>query len=231
MADVPMTAAGEVDWEAAWTVIVGGGAQMWRASDELARKYTETALDVIERNCGSGPQTLLVTLCGDSPFVAAAWRKGHTVNAIELAPTACAALREQFPGEWEEEKAGAHTVYRLKEGRMTLWQGDVFAPCEGMPQNDCVVDKDAWGAMPRSRCDEYARVVAGYTKPGGVVYLEGVLRLEDVSSGPPFHADRDAVATSWEKAGVEYKEELGQMYEIPMPIFTQRSHLMKKRIE
>eukprot|EP01065_Artemidia_motanka_P031680 TRINITY_DN381_c0_g1_i2.p2 TRINITY_DN381_c0_g1~~TRINITY_DN381_c0_g1_i2.p2 ORF type:complete len:242 (+),score=76.36 TRINITY_DN381_c0_g1_i2:62-727(+) len=213
------------DWTGVWSDVLGGGKQRWKSNEQA---HVQSAFDVIERHFGSEPQTLLVTLCGDSPFVAAAWRKGHTVNAIELVPQACEALREQFPGEWEEEKAGAHTVYRLKEGRMTLWQGDVFAPCEGMPQNDCVVDKDAWGALGPDIRDAYARTIAGYTKPGGVVYLEGKMRQEAIERGPPFHADRSSVSASWAGAGVEVVQDLGELYTVDEPEFKQQSYLLKK---
>eukprot|EP01062_Namystynia_karyoxenos_P029038 TRINITY_DN21890_c0_g2_i1.p2 TRINITY_DN21890_c0_g2~~TRINITY_DN21890_c0_g2_i1.p2 ORF type:complete len:266 (+),score=72.06 TRINITY_DN21890_c0_g2_i1:94-798(+) len=219
------------DWKATWDDIISGGSQRWKDGE---REHCRMTLELLRTRFGAdvGPLRVLVPLSGDTPLCVHLWQAGHTVTAMELIPEACAALRATFPGEWTERTEGPWTIWELAAGRMQIWQGSIFdaaAALEG--QHDVVVDKDSWGAVGRDTLPDYTRLVAGYLRPGGWVYLEAIQKDDPAArlSGPPWHTETAPLADSWKPRDVTLVEELGEPYTLTVPGMRRLAWVLRKK--
>ena len=152
---------------------------------------------------------------------------------MELVPSAVAAMREQFPGNWTEEESSASkgsTLWRHESGRAEIYQGDVFLKVPELGSRfDAVYDKDSFGALDPSMREAFVQRLADYLKPDGVIYTEVKFKESaDRSVGPPFHVEKSDLVEVFEANNLfQYESSLGEVYKIGSPVMKQTGHVLR----
>jgi thiopurine S-methyltransferase len=182
------------------------------------------------------PQAL-VPLAGDSKIVPFLHDLGFAVTAIEYAATAIELqISNNFPSlTFTTSPVSQGRV--SSDGRVTFLQGDYFEVCKRVPEGsiDFVYDRASIVAInPRLRTD-YAQLVDRTLRPGGVMYLETVLRkAEDAHKGPPFMVPTEQITGElYPDAAYESHCEAPDLSDLfktenPKPFVSQRIALRKR---
>mmetsp|Transcript_21534 Transcript_21534/g.46690 ORF Transcript_21534/g.46690 Transcript_21534/m.46690 type:complete len:276 (+) Transcript_21534:50-877(+) len=227
-------------WTATWDDILRGGPTRWKVDD---LKPKQQALSYITKYHVGGSDgsdgtklNILCPLAGDDPFVQYAWSRGHSVTAIDLVPAAVQVMKEQFGGsemDWKKESSAndSEVIWRHQSGRATLYQGDMMAKrAELLNHFDAIYDKDSFGALPMELRETYCQRLADYAKDdsNSIVYIEVKNKETGRESGPPYHVDRADLMESFGQSFV-HMAELGQVYPLPMPNFSQMGHILQRK--
>ena len=240
-------------WESLWEDILNGGPTLWKVDDlppkrqalnhilinhhaSAASSTNDATLASTTPTVQSGTRTIsiLCPLAGDDPFVALAWKEGHSMTSIDIVPDAVAAMRRQFStiacrdadldidrdeeeDDWEltvmqpqqrQEQAqqSITKIWKHKSGRATLYEGDMLERRHELEnQFDAVYDKDSFGALPPGVRTAFCERVAYCLKDGGILYIEVKFRsTDDRKVGPPFHL---------EESDLMKKEYFGQYFD------------------
>lgn len=229
-----------MSWAESWDDIHKGGNPRWRVTDARAH---EKALSHFTRHLEEsqvdktvdGPLRVFCPLAGDDAFVHLLWKQGHSVVSIDLVPSAVAAMRSQFDGDWaKEERDDGTVVWKHESGRATLYQGDALqSRSELIKSFDAAYDKDSFGALDVSMRTLFCKRIAEYTKDGSIVYIEVKLKdnhdeVKDV--GPPYSLkEKDLMEKDNYGEAFDYVEALGFVYDLARPGISQTGHVMKRK--
>eukprot|EP00659_Diplonema_papillatum_P009255 gene9255-14341_t len=200
-----MAASGEpamcsVEWwdKAMWAT----GSTGWKKPEDAQWPFEKNLTQVSPAALDGTGKTALVPLCGDSAVVPFLLDKGYTVIGVEGSDIACEAMRKRVK-EVEGDRAAEVA------SRLTVVHGDFFKETvthvkEGSV--DLVYDRAAFVALPPSLRSDYTDVIAKVTKPGSLMFFEGVLRdpkhsAENVKAGPPFNSPPEEVTKLYTERG------------------------------
>jgi hypothetical protein len=235
-----------MNWGNTWNDILSGGPTRWKV-DDLSAKHQ--ALSHILKHATTAdemrPLSILCPLAGDDPFVAHAWKMGHSVTSIDIVPAAVGAMRQQFSAQdeghngddedWElvTQQNPPTKIWKHKSGRATLYEGDVL---EGRPelenQFDAVYDKDSFGALDPGMRSAFCERVASYLKDDGILYTEVKFKSADNPArmvGPPFHLEKaDLMEEAYFGSSFDYVASLGEVYKVDMVGVQQHGHILKR---
>ena len=222
-------------WSQTWDDILSGGNTRWKVTDKKSKQIAlGHILDYTKDNVSSGkPLDILCPLSGDDAFVHYAWSCGHQVTAMEMVPSAVAAMKEQFPGNWKEEASSTPkgmTLWKHESDRAEIYQGDVFLKVPGLRSKfDAVYDKDSFGALDPSMRKAFVQRLADYLRPDGLVYTEVKFKKSaDRSVGPPFHVEKSDLVEVFETNNLfQYESSLGEVYKIGSPMMKQTGHVLR----
>jgi thiopurine S-methyltransferase len=228
------TYAPAMTWEDTWNDILGGGSPRWKIENISVK---ENALAQITKQLPEKESLkILCPLAGDDRFVHTAWKNGHAVTAIDLVPAAVGAMRQQFgpESEWtQNDQESGMVQWAHSSKRATLYQGDVLTVLPELQSSfDAVYDKDAFGALPKDMRSDYCKRVAGYTKPGGILYVEVKLKDDDHpqrEAGPPYSVDKETLMQSTNFGyHFEYVAGLGEVFPLSLPYISQTAHILRR---
>ena len=142
----------------------------------------------LRRVIAARPQPLRVLVPGAGRgHDALAWAEaGHRVVAVDFAPLAVVAAREN---------AAARGV------EMAVHEADIFAlPGDLAGAFDLVWEQTCFCAIPPERRDDYARAMAAVLRPGGQIVA--LLWNHGKAGGPPFDVRREDVDAAFAEAFV-----------------------------
>ena len=125
---------------------------------------------------GKDNLSVFVTLCGNSPDLAWLCEKGYEVVGCELSPKAVEQLFEnrvlggKIPYEVKEE--GEIQVFSATDGkRLKVYVGDFFGVLSPNVTGtfDCIWDGHGIISVPANSHPQYAKKIAKFLKPGGLM--------------------------------------------------------------
>ncbi len=125
---------------------------------------------------------LLIPGCGRGHEVVALARAGFSVTAVDVAPSAVAAVRAAL------DAAGAEAE---------VVQADLFTWEAGAPF-DAVYEQTCLCALPPSRWSGYEARLATWLRPGG--WLLALFMQTGKEGGPPYHCDLSAMRALFDEA-------------------------------
>ena len=160
---------------------------------------------------------VVVVLSNDLVFIIIVFSFFFFFSFLFIIKPALERLKKQFGEEedqWEETTTpGGGKKFTYKKGRLTIYQGDMFVIIDNLVGGvDVVVDKDAFGALPKEMRENYVNIITKYLKKGGVMVSETKKKNIDVEKGPPFHLLEEDMKKEWERKG-EKEGEGGLVYE------------------
>lgn len=248
-------------WNSTWRDILNGGPTRWKVDDLAIKRQalthilhhhaattttTATTTATATTTQDIEPLHIFCPLAGDDPFVALAWKEGHSVTSIDMVPEAVALMRQQFSDmnedtknideDWEmvSQVNPPTKIWKHKSGRATLYEGDVLEHRPELDnQFDAVYDKDSFGALDVDMRSAFCTRVSSYLKPDGILYTEVKFKLPDNPErafGPPFHLEKeDLMQPSNFGSNFEYMASLGELYKIKnMPNIQQHGHILRR---
>lgn len=228
-------------WADTWNDILEGGSQRWKITCNESHQKVISRLDSFledkkNNSNDASPLSVFCPLAGDDPIVHLLWKRGYSVTSIDLVPQAVAQMRNHFKeGSWmSDEQEDGTTVWKHDSGRATLYVGDALVSRpELMNKFDAVYDKDSFGALQKDMRAGFCKRISEYTKQGATIYIEVKLKdnHNDVKHiGPPFSLKKeDLMEKEYFGSAFEHVEELGSVYDIPIPSAMQTGHVLRKK--
>jgi len=116
---------------------------------------------------------ILVPGCGRGHEVCYLAAQAHDVTAVDIAPSAIAAVREKL----DEGHCSAHLI----QADLLEWEPDMPFDAIYEQTSLCALDPPDW--------PEYARRLATWLKPGGRLFA--LFMQTGREGGPPYHCDLD----------------------------------------
>ena len=163
--------------------------------DEYGNKLK--VADILYRNianltAGKPKETVLISLCGDSPDLEWLCSKGYSVVGLELSETAVKAIFDKAragPIPFEVSSEEGFMIYSATDGKpLKVYVGDFFGDRMNpdlLGTFNCIWDAHGIVSIPVGQQQRYAEKLFTFLKPGGKILFSTVdYDIGKLTSGP-----------------------------------------------
>ncbi|XP_033123922.1 thiopurine S-methyltransferase-like [Anneissia japonica] len=184
------------DWEASWKA--GKIGFHSKALNPMLEKHASKILDG-QKNC-----KVFVPLCGKSVDMKWFADQGHNAVGVEVVEMAITSFYEEQGIDYTKEsvpKLPGATVYKSKDGKITLYNADIFSMTSDIiGKFDCIWDRASLVALNKTDRERYAPTLTSLMGPN-CRYLLSVLDYDpSKAKGPPHNVPNSEVATLYESS-------------------------------